>query len=290
MTTMVMVIYSLIALLSAYVIAEGIWTLRVTSPDRRRNGQPTLGDIFRMRNTELDLKASGRMSRYEIRAALATGGPAGLDREIRKQFRGGSSYTHWSIDYKYAAYDYHGKKQPGCWASNEGVGEAVIWFYNERKPPKPEPKPEPVPSLKTEDWDEERERLAAFKKHPSAFWLNPDWHKARETGQPFWMHDPAPLPEETSLDGDFHLLVEYLIYNDMGFDDGLMLQQFGDPQPIALLMLDDRAIQVSRKDFRSAQRMARELRGRSDERIRNELRETRRKLHESRRVFSERYR
>jgi hypothetical protein len=270
MTTLAMVIYGCVALLSAYVIAEAIWTLRVITPDRRASGQPTIGDIFRMRKTELDLKASARMARYEIRSALATGGPAGLDREIRKKFTG--VYTHWSIDYKYASYNYAGKKSPGRWANPEGVSESVIWFYNERTPPKPEPKPEHVLRPETTDWDEDRARLEAFKKHPSAFWLNPDWDKARASGQPFWMHDPAPLPEEISPDTDFQQLVEYLIYNDMGFDEGLILQRFGDPHPIALLVLDDRTIQVSRKDFRAAQHKARELRGRSEERINRELR------------------
>jgi len=267
MTTMNMVIYGCMALLVAYVIAEAIWTLRVTTPDRRANGQPTIGDIFRMRNNELDLKSSARMSRYEIRSALVTGGRAGLDREIRKKFTG--EYTHWSVDYLFACYNFQGKKVSGRWANPEGVSESTIWFYNERTPPKPEPKP--VPRPQTPDWDEERERLEAFKKHPSAFWLNPDWKKARETGQPFWMHDPAPLPEEVSPTTDFQRLVEYLLYNDIGFDDGLMLQQFGDPHPLAFLTLDDGIIKVDRKDFRAAQRKARELRGRSESHIRREL-------------------
>lgn len=280
----------MIALLIGYVIAEAFWTYRVVTPDRRANGQPTLGDIYRTQKIELDLKSSGRMRRYKIRAAIATGGRAALDRDIRKAFTG--DYTHWSIDYRYSCYNHSGVKIPGSWTNTEGLAESVIWFYNERTPPKPTPKPEPVPSPKTADWDEERARLEAFKKHPSAFWLNPDWNKARETGQPFWMHDPAPLPEENSVDIDFQELVEFLVYNDMGFEDGLILQRLEDPQPIGFLCLADRTVQVTRKEFREAQRIARGLRGHNEDDIERTVQKHlfERDMEQARRALSQRFR
>ena len=280
----------MITLLIGYVFAEAFWTYRVVTPDRRANGQPTLGDIYRTQKIELDLKSSGRMRRYEIRAAIASGGRAALDRDIRKVFTG--DYTHWSIDYRYSCYNHSGVKIPGSWTNTEGLAESVIWFYNERKPPKPEPKPEPVPSPKTEKWDDKRERLEAFKKHPSAFWLNPDWDKARATGQPFWMHDPAPLPEENSVDIDFQDLVEFLVFNDMGFEDGLILQSVGDVHPIGFLSVNDRTIQVNWREFRAAQKIARGLRGHNEDDIETAVRKHlfEQDVAEARRVMSQRFR
>jgi hypothetical protein len=180
-------------ILALYALVEMIYTIFVVSPRRKALGQPTFADIWRMRNVPLDIKASGRMNRYEIQAALKVGGVALLDQEIRKKFSHGQ-FTDWSIDYAYRHYHYNGRKVPGYWTKNEGSSEATVFLYNRRQPAVPKPAPSPVLRPETTDIDEERQRFEAFLKHPSAFWLSPDWEKARETGEPFWMHDPAPVP------------------------------------------------------------------------------------------------
>lgn len=176
-----------------YAFAEMIYTISVVSPRRKAMGQPTFDDIWRMRNVSLDIKASGRMSRHAIQQALKYGGTRLLDMEIREKFKDGQ-FTDWSIDYAYRHYHYDGRRVPGYWAKNYGSAEAMVFFYNRRQPVVPKPSPPPPLPVEPIRVDEERERFEAFLKHPSAFWLNPDWAKARETGEPFWMHDPAPVP------------------------------------------------------------------------------------------------
>jgi hypothetical protein len=263
-----MIIYGLMAMLVAYAIAECIWTMCVIAPRRAKAGQPSLRDIVRASSLDLRISYYATVSRETLQQVLNTSTPKqSLDLYIRKRFTNGTSFTDWSLDYVYAHRDYSGNRKLGGWP-NTKTSDATIWFYNR---PKPETKPEPVPSSRTPDWDEERDRLEAFKKHPSAFWLNPDWHKARATGQPFWMHDPAPLPESISMENDFQLLVEELIHTPLEFNDGLHFQTVLDPAPIGLFMLAGRTIKVTRKQFLAAQRQAKKLRGRYEPRIKNEI-------------------
>lgn len=179
-----------------------------------------------------------------------------LDREIRKRFTG--DYTDWSIDYVYAHYDYSGNRKSGGWRNKEGLSESIIYFYKRQQPVIPEPKPVPPPPPVVEPVDEERMRIEAFIKHPTAFWLNPDWTKARETGEPFWMHDPAPVPQRyLPVEAKIRQVAELIADDPVDFNmiECRTLDQYlGDEMVIIMTMNDD--IQLTRREYNQAQRLA----------------------------------
>jgi hypothetical protein len=255
------IISLLICLLVAYVICEAIFTAWVIVPDRKAAGQPGLGDILKMRRVKLELNSSEKMDRYQIRSAVKIGGWAELDREIRKRFPG--DYTDWSIDYVHAHYNANGERRSGGWRNKDAVSQSVIFFYKRQKPVIPKPKTKPVPRPQTADMDEERMRLEAFVKHPSAFWLNPDWQKSRETGQPFWMHDPAPIPSRyLPVPEKIERLAELLAERNYR---ELALQRINSPVAgtMYVILNDDgfEEVKLSSAEYRQAKRRALEMEG-----------------------------
>lgn len=263
--TTTMIIYGLMALLFAYVIAEALWTFSAIDPRRRALGQPTIIDIIKASRRDLTISHYAEISRSTILQALNTSSPRdSLDRYIRQRFKDGTHFTDWSIDYVYAHRDHTGKRKPGGWPSHK-EDYATVWFYNRPTPPVPAPKPEAKPVPRPQTVDEEAERIAAFLKHPTAFWLNPDWNKARETGQPFWMHEPAQIPSRyLPVPDKIERAAEIIADNDLGYGVLTLQKVMSDYEHTMIIMDDPNSyenyeIKLSAGEYRQAKRRAMEM-------------------------------
>lgn len=201
-----MIVLGIIGAMIALCEAFGLWH---ANRARRAACQPTLWDVIASRWRGLTLIGKSTMSRRDLMRHYEIGGRESVRYFLQEQFR--HKFDDFSIDYTLMHHNpTTGKDEPGGFRSNDcNQHHTTVFFYRRPEAP-PAPPPPPPPAEPVGTWTErdERDRIELFLANPLAFWLNPDWSDPRE---PFWMRDPAPLPQEdTGLTLD--MLVDALKY------------------------------------------------------------------------------
>lgn len=193
-------IVEVITYATAGILAMSAFGRVMASRDARRRFQPSLLDILRASRRHYQLTHSVTLKRQIIDQRMVLGDRWRLDKFLRDYHPG--EWTDWSIDYCYPHKNEFGVSFPGSWGLHRDKKDtAKVYLYKRLDPPAPPPKPKKEPQKKAEPievvvWsksDELHQRLL-FEQNPLAFWLAPDWERARELKEPVWMIEPDQPP------------------------------------------------------------------------------------------------
>lgn len=167
---------------------------------RRELWEPSLAVSLARRDTGWKLVETVEVYRSEItRGQHDHMRDDTFDEEVAKiAKKRGIDYDHYSIDWRFGCVDPESgeKLGPGWFRPRYSSDYFHVFFYKEPPKPKPAPKPKPTFDLQVApiDTDEKIATIIDFMRHPSAFWLAPDFSggsNLRDGMTPFWSRDPV---------------------------------------------------------------------------------------------------
>jgi hypothetical protein len=161
---------------------------------RRELWEPSLAESISKRDTGWQLVETLEVFREEIlRGKHDHMRDDTFDEQVAKIAKARDiDYDHYSIDWRFGSVDPKTGQPlgPGWFRPQYPNDYFNVFFYKEP----PEPKPVPTITVAPQDKDEQINTIIGFMRHPSAFWLAPDFKggaNLRDNMTPFWSRDPV---------------------------------------------------------------------------------------------------